>query len=450
MNITVDFNRVLGKIKPLNGFNNTARQTGYGELLPAFQALNPSFVRLHDTCGKYGGAHYVDIPNVFPDFTADPDDPASYDFFLTDRYIEKIVECGAQIIYRFGVTIEHEPVKYHIFAPKDPEKWASVCEHIVRHYNCGWANGYYWNIRYWEIWNEPDGTAPDVEPFGPPNWIGTAEAYYHLYSVTANLIKSLHPDVMIGGYSSCYILGKFHQGKWEVGDTSYFTGFLDYITAPETKAPLDFFTWHGYLGKGNIDKITAESDFVDKTLNKYGFSDVLRIDAEWNCMICDIETQDYRTQYYINLRNEKGASHTAGALYLMQRRRVDAAMYYDAQLWCEYGGLFHVPSLKPSKAYYAFYQFEQLRQLKNWCYSSESAGIYTCAASGEYDLLCAANIGDAPEEINFTIMNTKGKLAELFLTNAEHDYESVLLCEAKEFRRFTLPPYSFIGVKLYS
>ena len=27
----------------------------------------------------------------------------------------------------------------------------------VRHYNRGWANGHEWGIRYWEIWNEPDG-----------------------------------------------------------------------------------------------------------------------------------------------------------------------------------------------------------------------------------------------------------------------------------------------------
>ena len=446
MRITVDFDNIRGKIKPLNGFNNAARQTGYGPLLPAFKDLHPAFVRLHDTCGKYGGAHYVDVPNIFPVFSADPDEPDNYDFALTDRYIAPLIECGAQVFFRLGVTIEHEPKKYHIYAPSDPHKWADICEHIVRHYNCGWANGYHWNIRYWEIWNEPDGLAPDVEPFGPPNWIGSATEYYELYSITANRLKTMHPELLIGGYSSCYILGKFNNGKWEAGDTSFFTGFLDYITAPETKAPLDFFTWHGYLGTGNIEKIILESEFVDKTLNRYGFSDIPRIDAEWNCMINDVETTDCRTQYYINLRNEKGASHVAGALYLMQRCKVDIAMYYDAQLWCEYGGLFHVPSLQPSKAYYAFRQFDTLRQLSDQCAAEQGNGIYTLAASGAFDMFCAANITDRAVETEPVFLSAHGSAATVLLTDKTHDYEEVLHTALSDFRHYTMPPYSFISV----
>lgn len=446
MKLTVDFDRICGKIKPFNGFNNAARQTGYGPLLPAFRELHPTFVRLHDTCGKYGGAHYVDVPNIFPDFTADPNDPANYDFTLTDCYIEPLIECGAEVFYRLGVTIEHEPKKYRIHAPSDPEKWADICEHIVRHYNCGWADGHHWNIRYWEIWNEPDGLAPDVEPYGPPNWLGTAQEYYELYRVTANHIKSCYPDLFIGGYSSCYILGKFQNGRWESGDTSYFTGFLDYITAPKTKAPLDFFTWHGYLGTGNIDKIIRESEFVDEMLNRYGFTDIPRIDAEWNCMVCDVDTPDYRTQYYINLRNEKGASHVAGALYLMQRCKVDLAMYYDAQLWCEYGGLFHVPSLQPSKAFYAFRQFDELYRLGNWCASEQGSGVYTLAAAGAYDMFCAANITAHEIEIEPAIYHAHGTTATVLLTDRLHDYEPVLSIPLSELVRYTLPPYSFISV----
>ena len=123
-----------------------------------------------------------------------------------------------------------------IFAPPDPEKWADVAEHIVRHYNDGWAEGFHFGIRYWEVWNEPDGLNPACEPNGCPNWIGTAEEYYRLYSLTANRIKRLHPEVKVGGYSSCYILGKFENGRWEAGDASYFTDFLRYISDEKTRA----------------------------------------------------------------------------------------------------------------------------------------------------------------------------------------------------------------------
>ena len=247
---------------------------------------------------------------------------------------------------------------------------------------------------------------------------------------------------------SCYILGRFENGKWTAGDTSFFTGFLDHITAPETAAPLDFFTWHGYLGTGNIDKLVTESEFVDKTLARYGLGHVIRIDAEWNCMICDDpQKEDYRTETYINLRNEKSASHVAGALYLMQRCPIDMAMYYDAQLWCEYGGLFHVPSLRPSKAYYAFRQFDRLRALGGWCPSDQAAGIYTLAATGAYDMFCAANITDRRREIRISFKNCRGKRARLFITDADRDDECIGELPP-EGGPVALTPYSFIGIRI--
>lgn len=442
-----DFDKVQGKIKPVHGVNNCARQTNYGPLLPAFADLHVPFSRLHDTGGTYGGTHYVDIANVFPDFSADADDPASYDFTLTDCYIKPLVEAGIKVMYRLGTTIEHEPKKYRIFAPSDQEKWADVAEHIVRHYNDGWADGFHWHIVYWEIWNEPDGLNPACEPYGCPNWIGTAEDYYRLYSVTANKIKRLHPEVKVGGYSSCYILGKFENGRWEAGDASYFTDFLRYISAPETYAPLDFFTWHGYLGQQYLEKIEIESRFVDETLKRFGFTETERIDAEWNINICNIDTDDRRTQYYINYRNEKGGSHCAAALYEMQRCKVDSAMYYDTQLWQAYGSLFHVPSLEPSKVYYAFKQFSELYALGNWCGCAREGFVYACAATDEKtDLLALANIGSDEATVKLVLQHPHGDHAVIRLCDRDHDYLPVSKGDIPS--DITLPPYSFVTIRV--
>lgn len=444
--INVDFSKKLNKIKPLHGFNNASRKTDYGEVLPDFLKLSPPIIRLHDTGGAYGGSHYVDIPNIFPDFSADADDPASYDFALTDCYIKPLKEAGIEIMYRLGVTIEHEPKKYNIFAPEDPFKWADICEHIVRHYNDGWADGFHWNIKYWEIWNEPDGIDPKVEPFGPPNWIGTAEEYYRLYSITANHIKKLHPDVLVGGYSSCYILGANVDGKWTPGPYGYFSDFLKYISSPETKAPLDFFSWHGYLSRQYLEKISIESEFVDKILNEYGFYDTLRFDTEWNCCICDKDTPEYRTEYYINMRTNKGASHVAGSLYEMQRLPVDGAMFYDAQLWCEYGCLFDVPSLKPSKTYYAFRQFDEIYKLGQEVYSESEDNIYSLAATGEYDLIGISNINSEEKCIKLKILNGRFNKAHIFTLDEKNNYEKTEEIMLKEENIITLAPYSFISV----
>lgn len=448
IDISVDFQKVSGRIKPLHGFNNAARKTDYGDVLPDFIRLSPPIIRLHDTAGTYGGSHYVDVPNIFPDFSKDEDDPSNYDFRLTDCYIKPLIENGIKIMYRLGVTIEHEPKKYNIFPPADPYKWARICEHIVRHYNDGWADGYHWNIDLWEIWNEPDGIDPEVEPNGPPNWAGTAEEYYRLYSITANHIKNLHPEVKVGGYSSCYILGANVKGKWTPGPYQYFTDFLSYISAPDTKAPLDFFSWHGYLSRQYLEKIEIESSFVDNILNQYGFAETLRFDTEWNCCICDKDTEDFRTEYYINMRTNKGASHVAGSLYEMQRNKIDAAMFYDAQLWCEYGCLFHVPSLEPSKTYYAFLQFNEMYNLGEWCYSESNDNIYTLAAKGGYEMIGISNITQNNQSVRLNIENSTGSVAEVYLLDEHNNLDYIKSVSVNDDCVISLPPYSVISLKI--
>ena len=78
--------------------------------------------------------------------------------------------------------------RYRIDPPKDFGKWARICEHVIRHYNEGWADGFHYGITYWEIWNEPDN-GPTVAR--NQMWTGTAEQYYELYDVTARHLKSV-------------------------------------------------------------------------------------------------------------------------------------------------------------------------------------------------------------------------------------------------------------------
>ena len=442
MSILIDFGTVTGRIKPLHGVNNSARKSDYGELLEDFVSLRPPFSRLHDTAGVCGGGHYVDVANIFPDFQADENDPDSYDFLLTDRYILPISEAGIKIMFRFGTTIEHEPRKYRIFPPADFDKWASVCEHIVRHYNKGWADGFRLGIEYWEIWNEPDGLAPDIEPYGPPNWLGSAEDYYKLYSITARKIKESHPEVKIGGYSSCFILGAYSDGRWQEGDTSFFEGFLKYITAPEAAAPLDFFSWHCYLSPDNFDKIKRESELVDRMLERYSLGSAKRFNTEWNVCVCDRDTYDRRYEYYVNFRNEKGGSNVLAAMTEMQRQKIDAAMYYDSQLWFEYGGLFEVPSLEKTPAYYALKYFSVLYGLGEECFSSSENDVYVLAAKNKNQrafVLC--NPGSEEKTVRLTIRGSDEVFRSCIVDSISPEREYTVVSNETELR---LPPYSQI------
>src|SRR4026208_109760 len=93
---------------------------------------------------------------IFRDINADPDDPKSYDFALTDEYLRSVFTAGMHVVYRLGESIEHTEAKRFVHPPADPGRWANACVGIIKHYNDLWAKGFRYGIKYWEIWNEPE------------------------------------------------------------------------------------------------------------------------------------------------------------------------------------------------------------------------------------------------------------------------------------------------------
>ena len=191
--VKVDFSSpTQRKIRPLHGVNSGPMTKVFTyDARALFNEAGFPFSRLHDVEYPYGSGEFVDIPCVFKNFDADETKEENYNFGLTDEYIKHIIDVGSKPIFRLGVSIEHAPVKRYIYPPKDYEKWARICEHIIRHYNEGWANGYHFNIEYWEIWNEADG--------GDNMWLGTPEEFYELYCVSATYLKNNCPHLKIGG-----------------------------------------------------------------------------------------------------------------------------------------------------------------------------------------------------------------------------------------------------------
>ena len=190
-------------IKPLHGVGQPPfAGVDFSRIARWLTPAGIPFSRLHDVGGCFGNNLFVDIPNIFRDFDADPADPASYDFTFTDLLMKALTDAGVEPFFRLGVTIENYArfKAYRIHPPKDFSKWADICAGVVRHYNEGWADGFHYNIRYWEIWNEPEN---HVDPKLNEMWTGTAEQYYALYDVTAKRLKEEFPDIRVGGYASC-------------------------------------------------------------------------------------------------------------------------------------------------------------------------------------------------------------------------------------------------------
>jgi len=345
--VSVDFAKKQGPVKPMHAVNNgpiTAGCEQHRANFDAYKAAGFPYARNHDAsfCADYGGEHTVDVHAIFPDFSADPYDPASYDFVCTDHYLRSILAAGTQIYYRLGTKIEHGVKKYGTLVPPDFHKWAVICEHIIRHYNEGWADGFWWDIRYWEIWNEPDGIAADGSK---PNWAGTPEEFYELYSVAARHLKTCFPEIYVGGPATCGF-----AEKW-------MTDMLRYLKKDGTPAPLDFFSFHWYgQYPGNVPE---HSQSIRAVLDREGYAHTRIHLNEWNYI------EGWTDQFVPSIEaiiSMRGAAFTASVMCEGQKSPVDMLMYYDARP-SAFNGMFDFYTLRPLKGYYPFVMFSKLYAL---------------------------------------------------------------------------------------
>lgn len=322
----------VGKIKPMNAVNNGPVYTKNADQnltnLPAFKEAAIPFARTHDAsiCYDYGGEHIIDILSIFPDFNADPHSPDSYDFELTDLYLDAVSLSGAEVFYRLGNKIEHWQKHYGIMPPPDFKKWAVICEHIIRHTNCGWANGCRRNIKYWEIWNEPD--------FNDKCWAGTPEEFFDLFEITATHLKACFPEIKIGGPAVCY-----YNEKWLIP-------FFEEMQ--KRNVPMDFYSWHCYSDTPR-DFITAARQHR-ALLDKYGYTECESILNEWN-YVCGWGGEAWKKSLSTE-HSIKGAAFISAVMTVCQHENIDMLMYYDARVNSGMNGLFKFGTLEPLKGYY--------------------------------------------------------------------------------------------------
>ena len=415
MKISINSQNVTGRIRPLHGVGQPPFSGVNFEMFSYLKAAGIPFSRLHDVGGAYGGFRWVDVPNLFRDFDADPADPASYDFTFTDLLITALVEHGVEPFFRLGVTIENaRHIKaYRIFPPADPHKWAVICEHIIRHYTEGWADGFRYNIRYWEIWNEPDNYE---DPMENAMWRGTKEQYFELYDAASKHLKKCFPHLKIGGYASCgfYAIKKeFVKEANSSPRKEYFLEFFEAFIAhiKKTGAPLDFFSWHSYSG---LDSNRYYVPYARKRLDEEGFTETESICNEWNPI-----PQNKGTYRH--------AAETCANLLLFQKERMDAAMFYDARWGIgNYGALFHPATKLPYPAYYAFTAFNELYQRENEVALTTNDDRVLAVAAKKGNDLCAVIVNPTEEEIPLNIELGAPVTRCVITANGENEKESAL------------------------
>jgi xylan 1,4-beta-xylosidase len=320
LNIEVDASKAVGQFKPLRGANGSPRRINADQktsidISTGYRAAKINMVRTHDSVGgdldpasgslppMTGGSGMspdarkaADKYVIFPDPAADPGKAESYNFGPTDELVGAIHAAGAEVLFRLGRSgmTTAEP-------PTDLVKYGEIIRHVVLHYNRGWANGFHYNIRYWEVWNEPD--------LGRIWWTGTPEQYYSLYEAAAKAVKSSDSNALVGGPTIALV----NQS------TPYREGFLAFVR--DHKLPLDFFSWHYYSVDAN-----DPYDFVRigrsmrGLLDSYGFNDTPSFLDEWNSWRRDAGVAEPINQ----------ASFVLSSLIYMQDGNIDQAMLYRA------------------------------------------------------------------------------------------------------------------------
>ena len=407
--LSIDFGRSIGKIKPMHAVGQPPFGGGFLKFdfshMRHLKNANIPYSRLHDVGGAFGGNRFVDIPNLFRDFDADENDPASYDFAFTDTLLAAMHEYGIAPYFRLGVTIENQAhIKaYRIHPPKDYAKWARICEHVIRHYNEGWADGFTYGIKYWEIWNEPDNGGTGKNQM----WTGTPEQYYELYDVTAKHLKACFGDsIKVGGYSCCALYGIFFHPErygveieprdpgslYEKGmhRVEFFLGFLEYLK--EHRSPMDFFSWHSYL---DVQDTLILDSFIHERLSRIGYGGVEMHLTEWN--------NAHKNE---NHGTSQASAAAAAMMCAMQDSHTEMLCYYDSRLQASsYGGFFAPLTYEPVCTYYAFAALGELYALGTQV-SCEGMGdgLYALAATdGERKAVLVVNYSDRERTVRLNV-----------------------------------------------
>ena len=442
--VKLNFEQIVGEIKPLHAVNDVP-YAGFAfgsaeKYIKTFVDAGIPYCRLHDLSGRYGSNVFVDVSNIFRNFDADENDAENYDFTFTDKLLELLTENGVKPFYRLGETIENDFAikRYRTNPPKDNLKWAKICEHIILHYNYGWANGYKYGIEYWEIWNEPDN-AEDTNK--NQMWGGTPEQFYEMYCVAGNYLKEKFPEIKIGGYGS---VGFYSIAQKELDPTAnaeaggswyfveYFNNFMNYIKGKDYPVPLDFFTWHSY---SNVEQNIIYAKYVRKTLDANGFTK-----TESNCNEWNPGTSDRCTV--------RDAVNVASNMLMWQNAPIDMAMYYNARITSSYGGMYDPLTWEPAKCFYSFKAFNKLYTLKNQtlAQSDDNSLLVVGASDGQEVAVMLSNYGeedtkieieglDGLKEIKYYVIdknNTFTESEESIIKDGIFNGQTVLLITAKK------------------
>ncbi len=203
----------------------------------------PVYFRTHNlfTTGDGRGSLKWGSTNVY---TEKPDGTPVYDFAITDRIFDAIVEAHVRPLVEIGfmpeaLSTHPEPYRHTFpngdiftgwtYPSKDEGNWSKLVAAYAAHLKARYGSQV--DSWLWEVWNEPD--------IG--YWHGTPAEYDRLYDLSAAAIRGVLPKARIGGPEATGISDKSEL---------FLRQFLEHCARGKNAAtggtgtPLDFISYH--------------------------------------------------------------------------------------------------------------------------------------------------------------------------------------------------------------
>ncbi|MBP5227716.1 MAG: hypothetical protein J6336_10070 [Kiritimatiellae bacterium] len=423
MATTVDFTAESGKVR------RALHSSGFGPMIcscpqvniDAIKEMNFLYARTHDWALINAGQRVCDYYHIFPLTHLDAKDPKSYVFGPTDYLLTRTrEETGLDIFFRLGTSIEHSGPKVHFNAliPEDFEKTAETFAGTIRHYNKGWANGFTWDIRYWEIWNEPDGeNTMWCEPDGDAGKSDIRREKFIRFFVTClKRIKAEFPEVKVGGPALC---GMYPD---------YFRALLQ--ACKDAGVAPDFISWHFY--GSNVDWMLNPIEKARTLCDSFGFTKCELILNEWHYLgssFKDLRSPDPNVQKRVwsgpaAHNGIDSACFTLSALARFQTSKLDQAYYYGCRHTGAWGFLDDMGQI--NKCGHALKLFGRvMRDCQILCPSTATDGLTVLAAKsadGATRQLLVVDYRAKRQEIAIDVKGAKTVVSAVIL-DYTHDLE---------------------------
>ncbi|MBQ7650374.1 MAG: hypothetical protein IJS15_05405 [Victivallales bacterium] len=314
--LSVDFNAKCGTIRKelyCSGLHVFVSNRRIRDNYDTFKDLRFPIVRNHDWALNNPNQRMIDVHHVFPLPHLDPTDERNYVFGPSDEAIKLVYQAGSKILYRLGTSIEHTK-DYHFNAvpPKDYHKFAEACAGIIRHYTQGWSNGFHYDMKYWEIWNEPEGHIS--------MWTGTDAEFAQFFAIVLKRLKDEFPELKIGGPANC----------------TFRPDLVDMMKAECDKLGVkpDFYSYHMYAN--NLDTPQRLCTEPREYLDKIGWKGVELCLNEWHFIRAweGVHSNITEASYNRSVNGKDGlhginsAAFNIATFCIWQNSTLDYAYYY--------------------------------------------------------------------------------------------------------------------------